>query len=98
MTGLSEPEWTLRRGDLVAVVSAIGASVRELTHRGRALVVGWDPTQLRPVYRGTLVAPWPNRIRDGRYRFGGQDFQVPVNEVDRGNALHGFTGWAQWTA
>lgn len=96
MSGLCEPEWTLRRGDYTATISAVGASVRELTFRGRPLVVGWDPAQLRPVYRGALVAPWPNRIADGRYSFGGNDFQVPLNEIAYSNALHGFTTWAQW--
>jgi len=90
------PEWQLRFGDYRAVISAIGATVRELTYLGRDLVVPFDDSQVRPFYRGALIAPWPNRIADGRYRFAGKDFQVPINEVDRGHALHGFVHWNRW--
>ncbi|MBC7922082.1 MAG: hypothetical protein H7Z75_13455 [Ferruginibacter sp.] len=40
-------------------------------------------------FRGTLLFPFPNRVRDGRYAFDGQSYQLPVNEIDRGHALHG---------
>ena len=92
------PEWQLRSGDYRAVVSSVGATVRELTYRGRNLVVPFDVAQVRPFYRGALVAPWPNRIVEGRYRCAGLEFQVPVNEVDRGHALHGLVQWNRWDA
>jgi aldose 1-epimerase len=47
--------------------------------------------------RGQLLLPWPNRIRDGKYTFGGRQLQLPVNEVPRHNASHGLTRWASWT-
>ena len=55
------PEWQLLSGDYRAVISAVGATVRELTYRGRDLVVPFDAAQVRPFYRGALIAPWPNR-------------------------------------
>lgn len=39
-------------------------------------------------YAGELLAPWPNRIRRGKYVFEGVEYQLPINE-ERGNALHG---------
>lgn len=39
-------------------------------------------------YHGVLLAPWPNRIRGGKYVFEGKSYQASVNE-DFGNALHG---------
>jgi aldose 1-epimerase len=39
-------------------------------------------------YAGELLAPWPNRIRQGKYVFKGVEYQLPINE-ERGNALHG---------
>jgi len=92
------PEWQLLSGDYRAVISAVGATVRELTYRGRDLVVPFDAAQVRPFYRGALIAPWPNRIADGRYTFAGKNFQVPINEVDRGHALHGVVHWNRWEA
>lgn len=40
--------------------------------------------------KSALLAPFPNRLKDGRYSVGQKEFQFPLNEVERGNALHGF--------
>jgi len=80
----------------VAVVSEVGASLRVLRHGRRDLVASNPAEVVRPVYRGAVLAPWPNRIADGRYELDGVTHQVPVNEVDRMNALHGLVAWAPW--
>jgi aldose 1-epimerase len=41
--------------------------------------------------------PWPNRIRDGRYSFGGRDLQLALSEPSRSNASHGLVRWSAWT-
>lgn len=41
-------------------------------------------------YRGVLLFPFPNRLKDGKFRYQGREFQFPVNEPERNNALHGF--------
>lgn len=43
-----------------------------------------------PKYRSALLLPFVNRIRDGRYEFDGQSYQLPRNEPARNVALHGF--------
>src|SRR5690606_34427156 len=45
---------------------------------------------------GQVLAPWPNRIRDGQYTFGGETHQLPLTEPDRHNALHGLVNWLPW--
>jgi len=92
------PEWEITAGDYRAVICAVGATVRELTHRDRPLIVPFDAGAVRPFYRGALIAPWPNRVADGRYTFAGMMFQLPINEVDRGHALHGLVHWNRWDA
>lgn len=52
--------------------------------------------QVRPLYRGAVIAPWPNRVVDGRYTFDGRIHQLPLNEPDRGHALHGLAHWVRW--
>ncbi len=94
----AQHEWRLISGGYEATVMAIGATVRTLTFHGRDLVVPFGAAELRPFYRGALIAPWPNRIADGRYSLGGQQFQLPLNEVDRGHALHGLAHWIRWEA
>ncbi len=80
-----------------AVVTECGASLRLLEQDRRPLVLGWDADAQTSAGRGQLLSPWPNRIRDGRYSFGGQDLQLPISEPKLGNASHGLVRWASWT-
>jgi aldose 1-epimerase len=43
-----------------------------------------------------ILFPFPNRIRDGRYQFGGREVQLPCNDPARKNAIHGFTPRRPW--
>ncbi|PSL04685.1 aldose 1-epimerase [Haloactinopolyspora alba] len=86
----------LHHGDYTAVVTEVGATLRELRVETRPLVVGFGPDEIRPAHRGAVLAPWPNRIADGRYSFGGVSRQLPVTEPARGNALHGLVTWVRW--
>ncbi|WP_435747671.1 aldose 1-epimerase family protein [Microbacterium sp. PMB16] len=79
-----------------AVIASVGASLRSLTFDGRDLVVPFDADEVRPGYRGATLAPWPNRIVDGRYGFGGALHQLPLTEPARGQALHGLLAWAEF--
>lgn len=80
-----------------AVIASVGASLRTLTFEGRDLVVPFDADEVRPGYRGTTLAPWPNRIVDGRYRFGGVEHRLALTEPARGQALHGLLAWAEFS-
>ncbi|MBT1003337.1 aldose 1-epimerase family protein [Paenarthrobacter sp. DKR-5] len=93
---MSATEYEIRAGDYTAVVTERAAALRRLTFQGRDLVVPFPQGGPIPDYRGVIAAPWPNRIRDGRYSFDGADYQVPVNEEERGCALHGFAFSQDW--
>ena len=80
-----------------AEVVTVGAALRALTRDGVDLVAGWPAGQVCPDYRGWVLAPWPNRVADGRYTFDGVEHQLPVDEVPRGNTLHGLAGWVVWS-
>jgi aldose 1-epimerase len=80
-----------------AVVTESGAALRCLSHDGRDLVHGFAETEMSGGGRGQLLMPWPNRIRDGRYSFGGRDLQLGLSDPGRGNASHGLARWAAWT-
>ncbi|MCW2581270.1 MAG: hypothetical protein JWQ53_60 [Klenkia sp.] len=83
-------------GDVAAVVTEIGGGLRELTVAGRHLVQGFHAAVPRPHYRGSVLAPWPNRVAGGRYDDGGVIQQLALTEPDRGNALHGLACWLPW--
>lgn len=90
---MSGTQHALRAGDYEAVVASVGATLRSLTFRGRDLVVPFDADEVRPSYRGATLAPWPNRVVDGRYSFGGAEYRLALTEPARGHALHGLAGW-----
>ena len=37
-----------------------------------------------------LLFPFPNRLKDGQYKWNGKEYQFPINETTTGTALHGF--------
>ncbi|WGX94456.1 aldose 1-epimerase family protein [Nocardioides sp. L-11A] len=80
-----------------AVVTQGSGALRSLTHDGRDLVDGFAEDAMPSGGRGQLLVPWPNRIRDGRYSFGGAAHQLALTEPKRGNASHGLVRWASWT-
>ena len=59
---------------------------------------GTARTRSAPARAGQVLAPWPNRIRDGRYTFDGEAHQLALTEPARHNAIHGLVNWARWHA
>lgn len=88
---------TIGSGPYRAELSTVGAIVESLTVGGRDLLLRNPPTGPMLFSRGAVIAPWPNRIRDGKYTWGGQEIQAPINEVERGNALHGLICFQDFT-
>ncbi len=86
----------LARGAQRAVVTEVGAGLRTYTVDGLDVLDGYAEGEMCSGGRGQLLIPWPNRIRDGRYRFGGTDHQTPLSEPERANAIHGLVRWANW--
>jgi aldose 1-epimerase len=93
MTG---SEVVLRAGGYEARIVSLGASLRSFTLDGRDIVVPFGADELRPAFRGAVLAPWPNRVIDGRYGFDGVEQQLALTEPDRGHALHGLLVWTEW--
>jgi aldose 1-epimerase len=89
-------QYRLVHGDQAAVVTEVGATLRSYTIAGRPAVDGFAESEMCSAFRGQLLLPWANRIGDGRYPFGGEEHQLPLDEPERGNAIHGLTRWASW--
>ncbi|MFC1420937.1 aldose 1-epimerase family protein [Streptacidiphilus cavernicola] len=90
------PQQVIEYGDYRAVLTGVGAGLRGLSHRGRPLVMKHAVDQTPPGGAGQLLAPWPNRIRDGRYAFDGHEQQLDISEPPNHNASHGFVRWLPW--
>ena len=92
----SGTQWTLTKGDQEAVIVEVGGGLRSYRSGSDAIVDGFGELELCPGSAGQVLAPWPNRIRDGRFGFGGGTHQLPLTEPDRNNAIHGLVCWERW--
>jgi aldose 1-epimerase len=76
-------------GEATATISTRAASLRTLEVGGLALV---EPTsQMTDLsgMAGAVMAPWPNRVEDAAWWYEGQRLQLPANEPELSNAIHG---------
>ena len=93
---------TLRQGKSAVTLSPdYGAAILRFTHDGqdmfKAVEPGWK-LERDPLKTACFpLVPYSNRIRDGRFRFGGKDILLDFSEIGHAHALHGL-GWSQpWT-
>lgn len=57
---------------------------------------GFEQGTQRPVSSGhPILFPFPNRIRNGHYQWGGKEYQLPQNDAF-GNFIHGFVCDRPW--
>ena len=83
-------------GEYQAEIRLDGAGLNSLTFKGRNLVEPFLPLQPEK-FRGDVLAPFPNRIRDGKYTYERVEYQLPLTEPARHNALHGFVNLPLWS-
>jgi aldose 1-epimerase len=83
--------------DQHAVVTEVGAGLRAYAVDGWEVVNGYGSDEMATGGRGQVLIPWPNRIEDGSYEFGGTRHQLPLNEPEHSNAIHGLVRWSAWT-
>ncbi len=93
---LSGQQFTIRAGDHEATVVEVGAGLRRYRHGGVDVTAPYGEDELAPMCCGATLVPWPNRLRGGKYRFDGTDYQLAITEPARGNAMHGLARWARW--
>ncbi|ADB49696.1 aldose 1-epimerase family protein [Conexibacter woesei] len=87
----------LARDGQRAEVRRSGAALCSWTTAGRERLCTLAPDHPSHAFDGATLVPWPNRIRDGRYSFGGRAHQLPVTEPERRSALHGLASGVTWT-
>ncbi|MFZ0340797.1 MAG: aldose 1-epimerase family protein [Gaiellaceae bacterium] len=87
----------IARGAQRVGVVVLGGGLRSYEVAGRAVLDGFSPGERPTSGRGQVLAPWPNRIEDGSYEFDGRRLQLPLNEPEHGNAIHGLVRDSTWT-
>jgi len=80
-----------------ATITEVGATLRSYRVDGDDVLDGFGEDERATDGRGQVLAPWPNRIAEGRYRYGGRRCQAPLNEVRGRTAIHGLVRWLDWS-
>jgi len=98
-----EPSWrpsgrqhTICHGGQRAVVVQVGGGLRAYEVDGFPVLDGYGEEEMASAGRGQVLAPWPNRLADGRYELDGQTWQLPLSEPEQRNAIHGLVRWSSW--
>jgi aldose 1-epimerase len=89
-------QFELRHGGQRAIVTEVGATLRSWRLDGSELLDTFGLDSPGDAYRGKVLMPWPNRLRDGRYSFSGRDHATALTEPERANAMHGLVTWVNW--
>ena len=79
----------------------IGANLYRLKHKSIGMELLRSPSSLeelraKPQVYGIPVLLPPNRIEDGRFVWRGREYTFPINELGRGNHLHGLILGMPW--
>lgn len=80
---------TLRHGDVTAQVAQVGASIRSLEVAGVTIIPPYPLDKASPSCSGVVLAPWPNRVRDGIWQDGDTTRALAITEPALNNAIHG---------
>lgn len=75
------------------MITEIGATLRAFVVEGRPIIWEFGADEMSSYGRGQVLAPWPNRLADGSYRFGSRQGKAPLDEPGRSNAIHGVVRW-----
>ena len=89
-------QYRIAHGDAEVEITEVGATVRSYTVGGTPVLDGFDVGSRATDGRGQVLAPWPNRIADGRYRYGTREVQCPLTEPAAADAIHGLVRWSDW--
>ncbi|MHA7239400.1 aldose 1-epimerase family protein [Arthrobacter sp. TMS1-12-1] len=80
---------TLRAGTSTVVVASLAAALRSYRCGDVALTETWGDGDIPAGGGGILLAPWPNRVADGRWSLHGAEQRLDITEPSKGNAIHG---------
>lgn len=91
-------EVVIADGPYRATIQTAGATLRTFEFGEAAVIDGFGAAELPEAGHGQVLAPWPNRLHEGRWNWRGTGLRLPVDEPDRGrSASHGLARWLVWT-
>jgi len=89
-------QWAIEAEGHRAVIVEVGGVLRHYSAGDREVLDGFGTDEISPASAGQVLAPWPNRIRDGHYTFEDTTYQLALTEPEKHNAIHGLANWSRW--
>ena len=86
----------LKNGSYEACIVTVGAGLASLKHNNKDLVISHSEYEIPKAHLGKVLAPWPNRIDNAQYEFGGIKYDLPINDKVNNTAIHGLVAWKEW--
>jgi len=93
----SGEQFEIAFADQRAVVTEVGGGLRTYVAGERQILDGYEVGEMCSSGRGQVLAPWPNRIADASYEFGGARYELPIDDRASQSAIHGLVRWTPWT-
>lgn len=92
----SGEQYEITHGAQTATVVSVGGGLRTYTVDGEPVLDGYDVDAMCDGARGQTLVPWPNRVRDGKWHWQGEERQLALTEPEQHNAIHGLVRWMSW--
>lgn len=79
-------------GTSFCIIPSHGAALNSFFFKNQEWIDGYNSlNQLHEKpYKSALLAPFPNRIKDGNYNWKNKQYQLPINRPQEQHAIHGF--------
>lgn len=84
-------------GEYVTIIHDYGTCVNEMVLQANgknySIIRGTNDSRTmvnKKWFKSAKLTPYPNRVKDGKYSFNGNSYQLSINDEERKNAMHGF--------
>ena len=78
-----------KNGTKARINLSYGASIDELVFNNIKVITNLKPLDHKKTYPSSILFPFANRIKEGKYAYEGQNYNLDCNEKEANNALHG---------
>jgi aldose 1-epimerase len=82
-----------------SVCPEAGATVLDLAFDGHHILEGYatgEDIEERSLSKSAVLFPFPNRLKDGKFKWKGTTYQWPINDPKCQNAIHGFVRYEEF--
>jgi len=66
-----------------------GGSLQELSLQKKIIIKDLSPLPYSDTFASSILFPFASRIKNGEYTFLDKTYRLPINEIEKQNALHG---------